>query len=71
MDFSIYSPQTGLLLGTAINVPFYNPNCCCAKINFAHYIYELIVNGDIKPDDAEKKAGKYLLLNVTTGTPFV
>jgi hypothetical protein len=29
------------------------------------------VNGDIKPDDAEKKAGKYLLLNVTTGTPFV
>lgn len=24
---SIYSPYAGLLLGTAINNPFYNPNC--------------------------------------------
>jgi hypothetical protein len=59
------------LLGTAINVPFYSPNCCCVKINFAHNIYEFIVNGEIKPDDSEKKAEKYLLLNFTTGTPFV
>lgn len=32
---------------------------------------EWIVKGDRRPDEAEKKAGKYLLLYVMTGTPFV
>lgn len=29
------------------------------------------MNGDLNPDDAEKNAGKKLLLYVITGTPFV
>lgn len=29
------------------------------------------VNGEFRPEEAEKNAGKYLLLYAKTGTPFV
>jgi hypothetical protein len=59
MAFYIIYPSAGLLLGTAINTPFFIFNISFLNNNLAIYSVEFRLDGDLIPDDCEKNAGKY------------
>ena len=52
-------PSVGLLFGTATNTPFFKFNIYFLNNNLAISYVELRLEGDLIPEDFEKKAGKY------------
>lgn len=61
MAFSIISPYAGLLFGTEIKQPFFNPSLCFSKRTLAISRVECNEHGDLMPELAEKKAGNHSL----------
>ncbi len=71
MAFSIFYAFSVSWLGTATKVPVFRPSLFCTTSISATSSILSIEIGDKIPDEGAKKAGKYLLPYVTTGTPSV